>query len=314
MSTSVGAMPLSFASVDAGAKQPRVPQGAVRQAPAGPGIWSVYWQEFGPINQRNSRCHVPAHAQAAADRHWADFAGRLPLAAHVLDLACGAGIAGATLLAQRSDLSVTGVDWAMVPMSHLAGLTIVPGVSMETLPFEDNSFDAAISLFGIEYGDIDQTAGELQRVLKPGAAFSFLVHHRESAILREGSARRAALRELLSGKVRNAFLSGNAEATDQHRRRLKTMYSQSSTIDVLISHLRRSIGRTRAERHALWQDMVTNLEPEIALLAHLERSAKAPHEVGAWLGSLLAVTRQVDVSALLTSTGEPAAWSVAGTR
>ena len=114
--------------------------------------------------------------------------------------------------------------------------------------------------------------------------------------------------------MRSAFLSADARGTDQHRQRLKAQFSKSSTIDLLSDHLRRNLDRTRSERHAIWQEMVRNLEPEIALLTHLEKSAKAPGQMGAWLGSLLAVTRHVHVSVLYTDFGEPIAWSVSGMR
>lgn len=291
-----------------------IPRGSSKESPAGPGIWSTFWREFGLENAPNERCHVPGDGQEAVDRHWAEYADGLPRGAQAIDLGCGAGILGRTLLGRRSDLRVTGVDWANVPIPHQANLTICPRVSMEALPFSDSSFDAAVSLFGIEYGEIDKIARELGRVLKPGARFSFLVHHRESAILREGCARRRALRELIAGKMKTAFLAGNMTAIDQQRRRLREQFPEEPMVNLVSGHFRRNLARSRAERQALWQELAGGLDPEIALLMHLERSAKSAAGMGAWLVPLLSAMGSVGVSVLRRSSGEPIAWEVSGTK
>ena len=288
---------------------PRHPAGATGQA-----LWSTFWQDLTTENVPHERCHIPGDGRPLVDRHWAQFADALPPGAHVLDLACGAGIVGATLLRRRDDLYVTGVDWANVPIAPVANLTIRPWVSMEDLPFADASFDAAVSLFGIEYGDIGKIAPELRRVLKPGARFSFLVHHAESEILREGATRRRALREALSGKMKSAFLAGNLTAVDHQRQRLATEFPGEPTLKLLTDYFRRHIARTRAERQALWQKLTGDFEPEIALLGHLERSAKSASEMGAWLASLLSGMSLVSVSILRRGSGEPIAWAVNGVR
>lgn len=285
----------------------RHPVGATGQA-----LWSSFWQDLDAGNVPHERCYIPGDGRPLVDRHWAQFADALPPGARILDLACGAGIVGATLLRRRGDLHVTGVDWADVPVAPLANLTIHPWVSMEELPFADGSFDAAVSLYGIEYGDIGKIARELDRVLRPGARFSFLVHHSESEILREGGTRRRALREALSGKMKAAFLAGNLTAVDHQRQRLSTEFPGEPTLKLLTDYFRRHIARTRAERQAIWQKLMADFEPEIALLLHLERSAKSPAGMGTWLAPLLAGTQLVSVSVLRRASGEPIAWAVDG--
>ena len=265
-------------------------------------------------NAPQERCHVPVAGRHAIDRHWAQFSDGLRPGAQVIDLGCGAGVAGRVLLSRRNDLAVTGVDWANVPATHVTNLAIHAGVRMEALPFGDGCFDAAISLFGIEYGNIVETARELERVLKPGAQFSFLVHHRESEIHREGSTRRRALRELTRGKLKAAFLAGNSTGIDRQRERLKAQFPDEPMVSLLSDYCRRNIARTRAERQAMWQKLARELDPEIALLMHLERSAKSAADMGAWLVSLLSIMSRVGVSVLRTSSGEPIAWDVRGIR
>ncbi|MFC3712760.1 class I SAM-dependent methyltransferase [Sphingoaurantiacus capsulatus] len=285
-----------------------------RPDPTAAGLWSSFWKDVGTDNAPHERCYVPGDGRPVVDRHWAAFADGLPHAAEVIDLACGAGIVGSTLLRRRGDLRVTGIDWADVPTPPVANLTIHPWVSMEALPFEDDSFDAAVSLFGIEYGDIERIARELERVLKAGARFSFLVHHDQSEILREGGTRRRAIREVLSGKMRAAFLGGNAAGVDFQRQRLKAQFPGEPSMALLLDHLGRHVLRTRAERQAVWDRLIADFGPEISLLAHLERSAKSAPGMGAWLAALLSGMREVNISVLRRGSGEPIAWGVGGIR
>jgi len=288
---------------------PRHPGGAT-----GPALWSTFWRDCTADNVPHERCYVPGDGRQVVDGHWALFADALPPGAHILDLACGAGIVGSTLLSRRSDLRVTGIDWAEVPAAPVPNLVIHPWVSMEELPFGDASFDAAVSLFGIEYGDLGRTARELERVLKAGAPFSFLVHHCDSEILREGGRRRRAVRDALSGKMKAAFLAGDRSAVDHQRQRLAAQFPGEPTVALLIDHFRRHLARTRAEREALWRKLQADFAPEIELLGHLERSAKSAADLGRWATALLSAMRLVSLSVLRRASGEPIAWAVNGIR
>jgi SAM-dependent methyltransferase len=275
-------------------------------------LWCTFWQDFCLENQPQERCYIPADGRNVVDRHWVDFADNLPDGAQVLDLGCGAGIVGNTLLRRRKDLHVTGVDWANVPITNQANLNIHSRVSMEDMPFGKDCFDAAVSLFGIEYGDVVNTVQELERVLKAGAQFSFLVHHRESETVQEGDVRRRTLKELISGKMKAAFLAGNAVGLDQQRRSLTQQFPNMPIINLISDYFHRNIHFTRAERQALWQKQADAFDPEIALLMHLERAAKSAVEMGSWLASLLSTMSMINISVLRRNSGQPIAWHVNG--
>jgi SAM-dependent methyltransferase len=92
----------------------------------------------------------------------------------VLDVACGSG--NATLPAARTGAKVTGLDLTPSLLeagrrdAEAEGLEIewVEG-DAEALPFEDASFDAALSIFGIMFApDHQRAADEIARVLRPG--------------------------------------------------------------------------------------------------------------------------------------------------
>ena len=276
--------------------------------------WTQFWREFGPEDLPQDRCFVPPAGRLAVDRHWANFADMLPQGARAIDLGCGTGIVGRQLTDRQSHVRVVGVDWAdmQAPVSH--GVDLHMGVRMEALPFADNSFDAAASLFGIEYGEIDKIAPELARVLRSGARFSFLIHHRESETLREGTARRRELQALLAGKLKRAFLASSASGVIQFQSRLETEFPAGTMAALIGAHCLRNINRGRSDREAIWADVEANLAPEVALLGHLEQSAKSAAELASWLGSLVAVMQLASVSVLSTDAGEPVAWIVCGRR
>jgi SAM-dependent methyltransferase len=291
-----------------------IPAETPKHRTAGQHLWSTFWQEFCPENEPQERCHVPGDGRQVVDQHWAQFAEGLPAHARVIDLGCGAGTVGCTLLKRRADLCVTGVDWAKVPAIQMANLIIHQEVNMEALPFGDGGFDSAVSLFGIEYADSSNTTRELERTLKAGARFSFLVHHCESEIAREGNARRRALKELISGRMKAVFLAGNLAGIEQQRQILRKQYPDEPMVNLVSNHFARNIVHNRVERQSIWQKLADELETEIALLLHLERAAKSANDMAVWLAPLLSAMYFVSVSVLRRRSGEPIAWTVNGIR
>jgi SAM-dependent methyltransferase len=94
--------------------------------------------------------------------------------ARVLDVACGNG--NAALAAARRWGRVTGLDYVPALLERAAEraraerlqLQLIEG-DAERLPFEDHSFDVALSTFGVMFApDQTRAARELLRVVKPG--------------------------------------------------------------------------------------------------------------------------------------------------
>ena len=116
----------------------------------------------------------PAAAEvvAAADLHPGD---------RVLDIATGTG--NAALIAARAGVAVSGVDAAerLLAVARLraveAGVDVDfrPG-DLHSLPFDDDSFDVALSVFGIIFAtDAEAAFGEMMRVVAPGGRAVFTV-------------------------------------------------------------------------------------------------------------------------------------------
>jgi ubiquinone/menaquinone biosynthesis C-methylase UbiE len=115
------------------------------------------------------------YATLYQDRYWKRWAtenAALPDGALVLDLGCG------TLLFEErmggSNCRFVGLDVTpeMARIGWTKGLANVPLVingDAETLPFPDRTFDAAVSCYVPKYVSMTRLAGELARVVKPGA-------------------------------------------------------------------------------------------------------------------------------------------------
>jgi len=146
-------------------------------------IWDAYWT--------TDRLHSfgadvdPLFAQTL-DRYWSGVVRRLSAGAAVLDIACGNGAVSLAMAKTAQvlggSLAITGIDEAAIdPAKYLpqhadflAGITFRQRTAMESLPFENATFDAVVSQFGLEFGTSGAALSEAARVLKPGGLLTFL--------------------------------------------------------------------------------------------------------------------------------------------
>lgn len=254
--------------------------GAVRQHAE---AWTEFWQDQGGAN---GCCANAPEILAPIGSHWLWFARSLPPGAKVLDLGCGTGVAGQAMVNANPALRVTGIDFAAVPPADDVRIEILPSTRMECLPLADSSFDAAISQFGFEYGRIEKAACELARVLRPGAPFSFLVHHKHSPVASDAVAHRKVVQAIVGAEFETAFLSGDARALDRQGARIRQLHPHERIIDDAVTGLRRLIGQGPAQRAEIWRAVVAALAPELVMLAELERSAVSPEAMHSWLRPL----------------------------
>jgi SAM-dependent methyltransferase len=132
---------------------------------------------------------------------------RLAAPADVLDFGCGSGdlglhLAGCGYRLTGCDLSAAMIEQARAAdLAHSAkwvALEKVPPAS--PLPFDDSSFDAVISSSVLEYvGTVDDTLGEINRILRPGGwILATVPDMRSPSRQRELWLRRAAIIPLLA--------------------------------------------------------------------------------------------------------------------
>ena len=120
---------------------------------------------------REFRPRVTADEQRALDRLLGPGSGPC------LDLGCGTGVASE--LARALGWSVVGVDVS----DQLAAVALEKGFEVvsapaESLPFDDESFDAVISVWThTDIADFSAAAREVARVLRPEAPFVYIGGH-----------------------------------------------------------------------------------------------------------------------------------------
>lgn len=98
----------------------------------------------------------------------------------VLDVACGSG--SAALVAARRYCEVAGIDYVseLIERAEIRargeGLEVDFRVEdAQDLPFPDDSFDAVVSVFGVQFApDQERAANELLRVCKPGGTIGLV--------------------------------------------------------------------------------------------------------------------------------------------
>jgi SAM-dependent methyltransferase len=110
------------------------------------------------------------------DRWLGEMVARLPDAAHVLDLGCGAGVPVAQHLTERG-FNVVGIDGSATQIAlaraNVAGAEFIYG-DMTTATFPPQSFDAVAAFYSITHVPREEHAMLLQRIanwLKPGGLF-----------------------------------------------------------------------------------------------------------------------------------------------
>lgn len=141
-------------------------------AEAGTDVEQITAADLFPLDQLHA-------GGVAATRHALDRLGLAP-DMRLLDIGCGIG--GPSRLAATYDAQVTGIDLtpefveaataltARVGMTDRASFVATAG---ESLPFEDDSFDAAVMVHvGMNIPDKQAVFAEVNRVLAPSAPFA----------------------------------------------------------------------------------------------------------------------------------------------
>lgn len=156
--------------------------------------WDRWWQQATANGQTHCLPFLDQSTKDALLAFWGDFANPLPRKAKCIDLASGSGIVISMMLNHRTDLQCIGIDASPQIGATSKAWESRPGVRMECLPFNDASFDAVTSQFGLEYGDQATIVGEVARVIKRGGHFGFVIHNKAGPVVAHNKKRADALR------------------------------------------------------------------------------------------------------------------------
>ena len=156
--------------------------------------WSSYWAE-GYLTSLPEDFRINYDGELR--QWWDEVFSRLPANAAVLDLCTGNG-AVALLAAEYGYRNnrryfVSAIDASRIDLDgvlrrynnadlekYYSKITFMGGRSVENPGLRSCSYDLITSQYGVEYTDWQQSALEIERMLKPGGLFSFVSHAADS--------------------------------------------------------------------------------------------------------------------------------------
>lgn len=190
-------------------------------------VWSRYWLE-GTLHCLPGS--YDGNYGGAFRDFWLDVFQDLRPSDQVLDVGTGNGALPALIVESLPKITpaVDAIDLATVTPTWLASQPTSKAIrfhgntAVESLPFSDDSFDLAISQYGLEYAQHGKAAREVTRVLKPRGRLALLMHHAQSHLVHVAREEVAAAKWLLTSRglmecaldiypyIAKARISGNA--------------------------------------------------------------------------------------------------------
>ncbi|GEA13637.1 class I SAM-dependent methyltransferase [Alteromonas sp. KUL49] len=162
--------------------------------------WSDYWKaghlsSFAQSNQDNYSGEIASFWQEFLRNH------NLPHC-NIVDIGSGNGalIDLALNNFKYSQPNYIGVDTAKLSIpKHLSqeNVRFHQNTRAESLPFDSSTIDVAISQFGFEYTNMDKALKELSRSVKSGGEVCFVMHHKDSVIVKPNALIRKAVDEVM---------------------------------------------------------------------------------------------------------------------
>ena len=152
--------------------------------------WSKFWAQghvttFGDFFKEGYRGEI--------GQWWATVLESLPEGGQVVDLGCGNTALLTAILEAGLQVQYIGVDPAQVSINPRAAALLVEsmfppkllaGYGAESVPLENASVDAIVSVFGIEYAELSEAIPEVSRLLVPEGRFDWVMHHADSIVSR----------------------------------------------------------------------------------------------------------------------------------
>ena len=257
--------------------------------------WNAYWrtQQAGCLPQSSPGL------DALFASHWHGVARSLPEGAEVLDLGTGAGSVLKWMGEARDDLDLLGVDLAETLPPAPPGCRLLGGIAMEELPFDDGQFDAVVSQFGFEYGEMDRCAASAARVLQPNGILALVTHRADGPIVSHNRKRSAGIswaietkrladmaKSLISGAAQVTARQELAEAPKEAQARFGTKSAAWEIAEAIRRMVSASSPSSRDKDLGLIDVIAAKARGEMARIAALEAAADAVSDRAAFISLL----------------------------
>jgi ubiquinone/menaquinone biosynthesis C-methylase UbiE len=150
--------------------------------------WSVFWRQG---HSTTIGDYLKQGYDGAVADWWQVHVDAMAPGSVVLEVACGNCSLLPALARSGKPGRYIGVDLASVEISEVArkelessalDVVVHTETPAEEIPEADASVDTVVSVFGVEYSDINRSLDEIRRVLKPGGRFLALIHHDASIV------------------------------------------------------------------------------------------------------------------------------------
>lgn len=154
--------------------------------------WDEYWATSNAVHSFSEGTYQKGYDGEVAQL-WNGIFNSLPSRAKCLDIGSGNGGLALLAVSHQNAFTVHACDAANInplqtldiKQSHYQALTKVTfhaNMKAEDLDFSNAHFDFAMSQFGIEYSNMQQSIAEVARVLNPTGRFVAMLHHKNSFV------------------------------------------------------------------------------------------------------------------------------------
>lgn len=147
--------------------------------------WQSYWQTHTTANSFLHEYESGEGPYGVIADYWSRIFEQFRPETNVIDLGAGNGALSHLYLRQFPQ-PVIG-KWQNIDFAHIQCETAHACVEhiqadMHALPLSANSVQQAVSMYGLEYSDLEQSMSEISRVLVSNGQLHCLLHHPESII------------------------------------------------------------------------------------------------------------------------------------